>query len=301
MGVGCIDVSICSLSATVAIADIGRGLVITDLSGRTLTELRVPYPCWGVAHRLRKNGQLLVAIAAASKTPRAGKIVIYLDRQIVVDYDLESPAWDVVLLPDGGVAASCWDGRVYVWDEPFSQEPNSILLSENAPVFGLSALADGTILANLENCGLYSIDASMSIATPFSPSKTNAYNIAVSSDGTKVASGGYGPTGLLLSLPDRHSHHIPGQEIRAVEFMGDILLTGESSGVISAWTPSMSDTPLMTFNLEADIWAFDYAQEVEVLAVALGDGRVMCFEPALHDTALANARRSRTLLAQASA
>jgi WD40 repeat protein len=280
LGSGCIDASICAKSATIAVADISRGIVITDLLGNVIVEHHVPFPAWGIDHRIGKDGRLLIAAASASKNPSAGHVGIFLDDERVVDHLFDAPAWDVIILEDFSVVSSSWNGNVLIWGSDLKEPPTAIEVHPNKPIFGLERdNVRGGFYANVERDGLYHISGETRTTSRLAELKTNSYNMSVSNDGGLIATGGYGPSVSLFHTSNGKIVRFPGTEVRAVAFVDGLLFLGDSEGLVTGWSTTGADSPLLSFKLEADVWAAAYSPQLNILAVASGDGRLTCFEP----------------------
>lgn len=281
LGTACIDVSICSRSSTLAIADVSHGVIVTDIDGRVIMKRSLPCPVWGVDHRLRTDGKLLLAVAGASKQPRFGKVCVFIDDETIVDFDLNSPAWDTIILEDESVVASSWNGSCYHWSSDMTSSPTSITIDQGKPIFGLHAKSGGGYYANIENVGIYAVNSTSTQFELTLPLRNNAYNIALSMDSTLLSSCGYGPAISLLNLSTERIINFVANEVRAASFIENILVVGDAVGRVTAWNSSAPDAPVFTTHLEADIWAAAHCAASNILTFALGNGHVYCFRPVL--------------------
>jgi 2-polyprenyl-3-methyl-5-hydroxy-6-metoxy-1,4-benzoquinol methylase len=81
--------------------------------------------------------------------------------------------------------------------------------------------------------------------------------------------------------------------VRAATFVDSVLFVGGENGRVSGWSSLTPEQPLITFGLGADVWAGAFAEELNFLAFALGDGRLACFEPSFESKDIEGVRDAR--------
>jgi SAM-dependent methyltransferase len=259
----------------VSLCDVSGRACIIDYFGNVVLDVSVGLPAWGVCHSYQSDNTSILSIAAASKNPQSGRLVIFRDDRQCGSFDCNAPLWDVLHIPQSKVTiASGWCGTLYSVDHSTFQIVS--IRSTDFPVFGL-AQCGSQIAAVSERNGILLFSPESPETSTTIPVQSCVYNVAVSDTHDAMLSGTYGPYLHLLTRNGKELCKVDAEDVKATVFYDRVAIHSTSDGFLVLRLVTHFERELCRVHVGGDIWNIGCDVERQQIFAVVGDGSVCCF------------------------